>query len=289
MRLAAITMAYNELIFLPIWVDYYGLQLGYENLYVVDHGSNDDSISHATRNGSHIVRIEQKELDEEYRAKYISQLHRQLLKDYDAVLYADADEFIIPDPATGLSLSAYIREKLTTHINVLGLNVIHNIAQEAKLDFDQPLFKQRSYAQFDIAYCKPMIAKVPIEWGPGFHFSSLPRKQASDLFMFHLRAMDIDIAKERLRNYARIKFSRNALEKRHSAHFLLPEEHYIELLFSISNSEFASACEDLEFSFEMFLLSTFPLKDLSNYRGRMFRIPHRFWTALPLRRKTAQK
>jgi hypothetical protein len=283
MRVAAITMAYNERIFLPIWLEYYGSQLGYENLYLIDHGSDDDSFSYAkTQNAVHIIRLEKTELDEDHRAKYISQFHRNLLADYDAVLYADADEIIIPEPRTGLSLRTYIGEKVETHINALGLNVIQDVAREPKLSLDRPLFQQRSYARFDVPYCKPLISKVPIQWGPGFHFSNLPRKQAPDLFLFHLRAMDIDVAKERLRNYATIKFSKNAIEKRHSVHFLFPEEHYIDMLFSTPHSDFMSASEELDFSFELFLLGSFPLPNLSNYRGRMFRIPPRFWNVLRL-------
>jgi hypothetical protein len=40
-EVAAIAMVFNEPVFLPIWLAYYGVELGYENLFVIDDGSND--------------------------------------------------------------------------------------------------------------------------------------------------------------------------------------------------------------------------------------------------------
>jgi len=37
------TMVFNERIFLPIWLAHYGVQFGYENLFIIDDGSNDGS------------------------------------------------------------------------------------------------------------------------------------------------------------------------------------------------------------------------------------------------------
>jgi hypothetical protein len=42
-RIAAVTMAYNEAVFLPVWRRHYGAAVGEHNLFVLDHGSNDGS------------------------------------------------------------------------------------------------------------------------------------------------------------------------------------------------------------------------------------------------------
>ena len=41
MKIAALTFAYNESVNLLIWRRYYGEQLGEENLFLIDHGSDD--------------------------------------------------------------------------------------------------------------------------------------------------------------------------------------------------------------------------------------------------------
>ena len=62
-------MTINETTFLPIWLHYYASQLGYENLYIIDHRSNDTSIWNARKKGAlNIIRMEKEELDEEERA-----------------------------------------------------------------------------------------------------------------------------------------------------------------------------------------------------------------------------
>ena len=42
--LAAVTMVYNEPEFIPLWIKYYGEQVGKENCYIVDNGSDDGSL-----------------------------------------------------------------------------------------------------------------------------------------------------------------------------------------------------------------------------------------------------
>ena len=43
MKIAVVTMVFNEREFLPIWLRHYGPQVGYENLFVIDDGSTDGS------------------------------------------------------------------------------------------------------------------------------------------------------------------------------------------------------------------------------------------------------
>ena len=42
-RVAALTMVRDEAVFLPIWCRHYLRQVGYGNLYVLDHASRDGS------------------------------------------------------------------------------------------------------------------------------------------------------------------------------------------------------------------------------------------------------
>jgi hypothetical protein len=193
----------------------------------------------------------------------------------------DVDEIIIPDPLTHLTLREYINERVETYVNAFGLNVIHNIFEESKFDVSQPLFRQRSYIKPSPWYCKPLISKVPIRWTAGFHFSNEPRRQALDLFLFHLRAMDFDIAKDRIRTLNSVKRSKRSIENNQGDHFGWSEEKYLSNFFPNQQIEFQNAREDFEFS-NLATMLTSPLFDFSKFKGNIYRIPERFLDSVSL-------
>src|SRR5262245_11380328 len=96
MAIAAITMAYNEAAFLPIWVNHYGSALGESNLFVIDDGSTDGSAS--ANGGYNYLRKGRAAFDEDDRALLVSEFHKQLLSAYDTVIFTDVDELIVVDP-----------------------------------------------------------------------------------------------------------------------------------------------------------------------------------------------
>lgn len=285
MKVAAITMVHNESAFLPIWLRYYASQLGYDNLYLVDHRSNDNSITNARAMGAvNISSFPREEFDDGERAVFISTFHEQLLRKYDAVLFADVDEIIIPDPVTGLTLKQYIEKNVDTYINVIGLNVIHNAYSEPRLDFDKPLFEQRSFVKLDPSYNKPLISRVPMRWAAGFHYAQYPRKQARDLFMFHLRAMDVDVARVRNHEIRSVKLSKNMEVRRWGFHFRWTEEEYLDnFIRSIPKSEFDAALDEFEISqHPLVLINEYNYFSLIRYQSKMYRVPKRFANTLQL-------
>lgn len=244
MKIAAITMVFNERVFLPIWLNYYGPKLGYENLFVIDDGSNDGSTS-----DSRIINLIEKtrsSLDEEDRAKLVSCFHEELLGFYDLVIYTDADELIVVDPSLGVSLKEYLSADDRQYKTLIGLNVLHRHEREAEIDFDKPLFEQRHFVQFAVGHCKPLISKIPIRWGAGFHWSQFEPQYDLNLFLFHLRAMDLGVSKEKIKTLNALQFSTNALAKRHSFHFRMTEQEYLKLLFP-NEIDFENAQQNMEF------------------------------------------
>lgn len=160
MKIAAITMVFNEQVFLPIWLHHYGRQLGENNLFVIDDGSNDDST-----NLSPIVNLVRKRrgaLDEDDRARLISFFHEELLRFYDVVLYTDVDELLVVDPSAGLSLGELLAQLSVPCLSAIGFNVIHDAVKESDINVNVPLFRQRRLLQFDAEYCKPLISRRPI-------------------------------------------------------------------------------------------------------------------------------
>ena len=271
MKIAVITMVFNERVFLPIWLNYYGPKLGYENLFVIDDGSNDGSTS-----DSRIINLiikNRSSLDEDDRARLVSFFHEELLGFYDLVIYTDVDEIIVVDPGLGVSLREYLRAGHDQYSTLIGLNVLHRQEREAKIDFDKPLFEQRHFVQFAHDYCKTLVSKIPMRWSAGFHWSQSKPQYDINLFLFHLRAMDSGVSRERLKTLHTVQFSTNSLEKRHSIQFRMAEQEYLRTFFP-SEIEFENAHQNIEFVNQILQGKV--------VEGWVARIPERFYNAIEL-------
>ena len=109
-RIAALTMLRNDEVFLRKWVDYYGAQLGRENLYVwfdgLDQrvpdfcdGVNVEVVAHIEGN----VRE-----GDRGRIAFLSAKAAELFFRYDLVIGTDVDEFLVVDPALGVGLADFL-------------------------------------------------------------------------------------------------------------------------------------------------------------------------------------
>jgi hypothetical protein len=242
MRAAVFTMAFNESVFLPIWLEHYGAIFGYENCFVIDDGSTDGSAEDARV----VNRIAKQHagLDEDDRALLVSFFHLELLDHYDTVIFADTDEFIVVDPATGFGLREYLAFQNFTYKTPIGFEVVHWVQQEAPLHLDGFLFDQRSYLQFNLRYCKSLISRVPMAWRPGFHATDEPHQPPAfdqKLLLFHLRAMDYETSRNRIHTLNQVVRSDNAKKRGHSVHFGFTEAAYLQHLYGLPDQAFVEA------------------------------------------------
>jgi Glycosyl transferase family 2 len=232
MKIAALTMAYNEPVFLPIWRQYYGQALGEDHLFVVDHGSDDrsaDNVGAANR-----VRIPRGEVDEDQRCTFIGRFQASLLCYYDVIIFSDTDEILVPDPGTYSGLTDFVARRCEQFVTAIGLEVQHLTDTEADIDLSRPILAQRRYVQFAPEYCKPLVSRIPLVWKPGFHDCDHPPSIAPDLFLFHLRRMDRKLAIQRLRRMRQATWSRNAIEQRHGVHLRWSDNEFVTTLFGLS-------------------------------------------------------
>ena len=173
-RIAAVTMARNDSFFLSRWIRYYGRELGYDHLYVYLDGE-DQEIPVGTPEEVHITKLPHRSLSrsagDKYRIGLLTRLAHHLLDEgYDLILGTDSDEFIVPDPRTGLSLREYLSEhRPESHASALGLDLGQRLDEEAPLDPDRSLLEQRRYAVLTARYTKSCILTRPLDWGSGFH------------------------------------------------------------------------------------------------------------------------
>lgn len=190
--LAAITMARDEGPMLRKWVDHYVAQVGADNVFVVDDhtvdGSTDDLPCAVLK-----IPYLRKKAFEPSRMGLVSGLASGLLEAYDAVLFTDADEFVVADPKVHPSLRHFVAARPgQAAVGVLGLNLMHDVATEPPLDLSRPVLEQRRLAKFLPLMCKPSLKFVPADWVLASHGIKAPFAVDPELWMFHLKFADRD-------------------------------------------------------------------------------------------------
>ena len=193
MRVAALTMVYNEPLWARAWVRHYTRQVGAVDCLVLDHGSTDGSTDGL---GVAVERLRRSALDEDARAALISERVRDLLRRYDAVVHTDSDELLVADPVRYRDLREYaaVAPAVATAI---GLDVQHLPDEEPALDAARPLGAQRRWVRFSAAMCKPALVRTHVQWRPGFHTCDAAREMGS-LYLLHLRYADLRAGLSRL-------------------------------------------------------------------------------------------
>lgn len=210
-RIAAVTMARNDLFFLTRWVKYYGTQLGYEHLYVLLDGDDQEIPAHSE--GVHFKKLPHKILSrakgDKYRIGLLSNLAQELFqKGYERVIGTDADEFIVVDPKLGVSLVDYLSGlPIRTSLSPLGLDLgQHTEKEPLSLNPDVSLLKQRQYAVLSSRYTKASILAKPVRWGSGYHRVKHHNFHiAKDLYLVHTGYCDIEMIAKRVGDTTRIK------------------------------------------------------------------------------------
>jgi hypothetical protein len=187
MRVAAVTMVYNEAYFLPRWIRHYAAQFGAENCTVIDHGSDDGGADHMGR--VNLVRVPRSATHEGPRAKFVSDFCASLLSRYDWVIYTDVDELLVADPLHFPSMHDLLAASPLEVITAIGFNVHHEERREPAIDPDRPVSEQRRWTMMVVSECKPLAIRRPVQWVGGFHCCDAPVEFAR-LFLFHLRNYD---------------------------------------------------------------------------------------------------
>ena len=196
-RIAAITMARNDTFFLSRWIEYYGREIGTENLYIYLDGTDQDIPENA--GAAHITKLPHTDMSrsagDKYRIGKMSDLANKLLKKYDIVIGCDCDEFLIVDPALNTSLAKYLSNtEIYTTLSGLGLDVGQHLTHEKPLDSSKPFLAQRAYALLSTRYTKPVVINRPVRWGSGFHSINGHNFHIDpNLYLLHFGAVDMEM------------------------------------------------------------------------------------------------
>ncbi len=226
MRIAALTMAYNEPVWAPVWARFYAGQVGAKNCFLLDHGSDDGSTDGLPIN---VERLPRSPLDEVARAAMVSDRAGRLLQSYEAVVHSDIDELVLADPHRHPGLLDFAAEVGEPVVTAAGLDLQHLPGAEPPLDPARPIGAQREWVRFSAAMCKPAFIRRPVAWEPGFHGCDAPMVTAS-LFLIHLRYADLELGLQRLARTRGQAFAHTEL----NLHQRVPDEAFATMMTRIA-------------------------------------------------------
>jgi hypothetical protein len=199
-------MAADESEMLPLWLDYYGRQLGRGNLYVLDDNSSDGSTDGLDCSVIRLPPAPWKRKWSKARRGIVNGLSRALLEVYDAVVFVDTDEFLVPDPAKYDGLRDYITRRSDLDVMAgLGLDLLHDPDHEPPIDPSRRVLTQRSLVKVEPGMSKPSIKRIPEPWLAGGHGIRAEFGVDPDLLLIHLKYYDAG-------------HLRRVAERRHAAH-----------------------------------------------------------------------
>lgn len=185
MKIAAFTIVKNENTFLPIWLKYYQGVADY--VLVLDNDTDDGS----TDNLSVDVRKVScgKSFNHVWLRDTVSSVQKELLEEYDVVIFAEVDEFIVHEE---LPLREAV-EKNNFHwaIRCDGYDVFPK-EDESKLDFTKPILSQRTQMAVADNMTKTLICKVPATYTVGFHRCAYEPLINKKFLLLHLHRVDYD-------------------------------------------------------------------------------------------------
>ena len=208
-RIAAVTMVRNDDFYLRKWVDYYGAQLGKENLYIFFDGLDQEIAPFCEgTNAKAVKKIGTQVVEaEKGRLKFLSNKAASLLADgYDLVIGVDADEFIVVDPKLGKTLPEFLSGlKIKSSVSGLGIDFGQKLGEEGDITEDEPFLRQRHYGQIGTRYTKPSILAKPLVWGSGFHrIKGHNFHIVKDLYLFHFGYFDMKRLQDRFADKDRL-------------------------------------------------------------------------------------
>ena len=221
-------MVRNDEFYLRKWVEYYGRELGKENLYIFFDGTDqtvpdfcEGCYTHLReRNPQHVVKAEKDRLG------YLSERAAVLMNEegYDLVIGTDADEFLVVDPAVSGSLAEYLSGlRIRTSVSALGVDVGQHLDTEGVIDGSRPFLEQRHYAYICSRYTKPSVISRPVRWGSGFHrVKRHDFRIDKNLFLFHFGSVDLRMIEDRMGNMDLVSTGRlKHIQKRARTIFLI--------------------------------------------------------------------
>lgn len=188
MRIIVVTDAMSAGNYFKVWYKYYANLFGDNSIHVFTYLENRSEFEEYSLGGLHVL---PDGYDDDLRIEKISFFISEILLECDIVIRVDVDEMLVADPSQFLNLRDYLCAWSGSHLSAFGFDLIQS-PEEADLDLSVKVLSQRRTAYALTALNKTSVTRVPLNWGRGFHYCSLPPTFGS-LYLFHLKRADIGL------------------------------------------------------------------------------------------------
>ena len=138
---------------------------------------------------------------------------------FDAVLFAEVDELILPRSG---SLAEYVEafaasQKLA--VRCVGFELHHDFTCEAPLDAHRPILAQRARWHRNSKYDKALLLTGVLTWSLGFHSCTEEVPVDDTLFLVHLHKYDFQAFLQRHEERCKYKHAASAIDNEWNLHY----------------------------------------------------------------------
>lgn len=198
---AVFTIVKDEQLFLPIWVNYYRKHFKDEDIYILNHETNDggvEKIAELYPSINIIPVFNELAFDHRWVTDTVQNFQKELLEKYEAVLLAEVDEIIYHKRG----LEEYIKEEFLPScentVRTCGYEIVHQTLFESPLNLDEPIMMQRDYVFRSPQHQdKPYLTRVPLTYHYGYHNCNEHSVRDDNLILIHLNRMDYTMSYNR--------------------------------------------------------------------------------------------
>lgn len=206
MKSACFTIVKNERYFLPLVEKYYSPQV--DDFYVLNHESTDGSIEALSPSTKVVTIHNEKVFEHQWLLDQVMNFQKELLKEYDVVIFCEADEFLIHREKTLRQVCQELYESEYDCLKPYGHQLLD---AGVKLDRNEPILSQKKNFVRESGFDKILITKKPVVYDFGFHTalneSEMNVYREDEMYMVHLHYFDKKVFFERVEE--RNKLSEN--------------------------------------------------------------------------------
>lgn len=196
---AVVTIVRDDIFLLKRFVAYYGGMLGCENVYIINHGNEPDVNSVA--GNCNVIPIPARETNNFtiLKSRTMNHIKDALRQWYTHVIVCDVDEFIVVDPASGMTLRTWLDAATPgTIYSAMGMEIVH-LRDRERGEIEDGIIGPRMFAQIDQHYAKPCVISRAARLARGGHYADYRKLNLPDfLYLFHMKYCDFDLYAETL-------------------------------------------------------------------------------------------
>ena len=208
MRIASIIFVRNEFELLPVWMEYYS-QFS-DDIYLINPERED--YSDLKKKYGFKEKLFSNHHDLNRGTKELNEFVTELLKKYDWTIFADADEFVVPDPDRFSGIRDFLKFQDKDAVYCTGYDVIETKGEKT-LNLEKPVLEQRKKWTRSHPYNKPALLSKPLHYVNGNHYLLEDKYRAKEmglempafldkirdpsLYLIHLKRADQELYKRR--------------------------------------------------------------------------------------------